>query len=268
MSDFRPARLRPIERSSFRRRVRASAAFLGDEAPIDPSGINDAAVRDALERISDAIAARDLPAALAAERSLPPLVGAEPAIVDRLATLRLLEGDPATAAAALGAVAVESPRLELLRAIALAALEDLDELERHVDSTVGTAWARPGLALVDTVLGRVRADAMGYHALGDPSAEYCARLAGRLGARVAFDASDTGNVPSGARLLTIAQSAMDEVLRLLAPCTPARPSLARCLVGTIDRMARDLGLCVSAGNDASPLAVSLRDRAEMHLRAA
>ncbi|MBL9147811.1 MAG: hypothetical protein JNM94_03875 [Phycisphaerae bacterium] len=151
MSEFRPDRIRRIEQLACARATHRADA-LAAEGPMPCDGGVSEDVRASIAAIDRAVAAGDVRRALECERRLPASIDADPAIVDRVATLRLLEGDAVTALAVLGAVARPTPRLDLLRAVALLALDDADSLDLHLEELADEPAARPLASIVAAIL--------------------------------------------------------------------------------------------------------------------
>jgi hypothetical protein len=273
MSEFRPTRIRRLEQlTSMRAANRAFA--LAAEGPMPcPHSMPDA-TRAAIDEIDRAVAAGDIAWAFAAERRLPASIDAEPAIVDRIATLRLLEGDAVTALAVLGAVARPSPRLDLLRVVALVALDDHDSLDLHLEELCDEPSDRPLAAVVAAALAAQArplypdvAAAAPRHA--DPSPSFCGIMTATVAAR------RSANVPCTAA--SLCEAALRELSLLLAPfaglgTAGTRSSgLARRLMSALTGLARDLGLTHAIARqadlpDAESVAVRVSDRRHLQCR--
>lgn len=126
---------------------------------------------ETLDRIDEALDAADLDRARHLERLLPQELGAEPAVIDRLATLRLLEGDVTTAAALLGACPVSTPRLDLLRAIT--ALRQDDMLTAFAVANGDCARRSLCLRIIAAVVSGLTAWEQGIRVGADTTAAVC-----------------------------------------------------------------------------------------------
>ncbi|MDZ4828967.1 MAG: hypothetical protein SGJ09_02055 [Phycisphaerae bacterium] len=235
-------------RSISRSRTRESLSAELRE-PLDdlPPGI----AFDVLTQLDRALDAGNLPLALALERLLPSTLGTDPAIVDRLVTLRILEGDVTTAAAGLGTCPIATPRLDFLRRIVAIQLDQLD-----ATSTSDSAEA-PILAVMTALVGHVlharpRGNLRrGFEAASDATAAACAVVARR---------------PSPVATLTFALIAIENLLDM--PGRPPAGSLASAVLATLRGVAVDLGITLGAPSPTDELAVTPSDRQRLRLRAA
>lgn len=209
-----------------------------------------------LERIDAALDEGNLRRALALERLLPSTLGAEPAVVDRLVTLRLLEGDVQTAAAGLGASPAVGgsngtrPRLRLLALVVAVGVGDPAAIAAEMASPGPCGLACRCLGLILEALGAAstRPDRLGPGA--DPAAALC---------RIAAE------YPRPVASLTAALGLLEQLLVGLA--LRQSPNAARAL-RAIRGVARDLDIGFDALAGSDELAVTPSDRATLRLRAA
>lgn len=208
-----------------------------------------------LSQLDRALDAGNLPLALALERLLPSTLGTEPAIVDRLVTLRLLEGDIGTAAAGLGTCPTSTPRLDFLRKIVAILNDRLD-----VASAAGAADT-PIAAVLSALLSHVRytgscrSERHGFAAAGDATAAACEVV---------------GRRPSPVATLTFALIAIENLLDVSGRLVAG--SLAAAVLAALRGVALDLGIALGTGpradDAAGELAVTPSDRQRLRLRAA
>lgn len=230
------------------RRPRAGAEPMLDECePL--SGLAPGIASSFLVLIDRALELNDLAAATRVERLLPPSLGSDPAVVDRRATLRILEGDLATAGAALGGCPMLTPRLDLLRAILTARRGDSFRLFGLVHGA--SSGASLGLRTLAALLSRAVLAEGGYRLTGDPIRAVCDACRER----------SNGPIPGPS---TIGRT-VRQLLRLLGRTAP-RGTLAAALIDGLREIAADLGL--EAEPPASGLAVTPEDRDRLHLRVA
>lgn len=126
---------------------------------------------ETLDRIDEALDAGDLARAKHLERLLPQNLGAEPAVIDRLATLRLLDGDLETAGALLGACPVSTPRLDLLRAVV--ALRHDDMLTAFAVASSESARRSLCLRIIAAIVSGLTAWEQGIRVGADTTAAVC-----------------------------------------------------------------------------------------------
>ena len=213
--------------------------------------------------IDRAIDRGDLDAAMRIERLLPADLGSDPAVVDRLATLRLLEGDLATARAALGAAPRSSPRLAFLRAIIDLHDGRMSQAEARLAEArgPGSPTASPCLLsqILTDLLAATEAIPSGYRLRTEAACR-----GGRSASSVA-EGPDAGPAALGRALRTLHQ--------LLARSSP-EATLAGFLARAIGSAAADLGADLptrpadrGASSEAG-LAVTTADRDRILRRAA
>jgi hypothetical protein len=201
---------------------------LGDERHESLSSLPRGIATSILERIDEALALGEQGNALLLERMLPPTLGAEPAVVDRLATLRLIEGDVTTASAALGACPQSTPRLDLLRMV--------------IAVHRGDAALAPHQGVVALVLEALVRHAGGE--LADSTSALCAIVAGRA-----------------APVATLT-AALVELEQLLTP--EREDSLSARVLAALRGVATDLGLTLNTASISPDLAVTPSDCAFLH----
>jgi hypothetical protein len=209
---------------------------------------------ETLQRIDDALDAADLGRAKHLERLLPQSIGAEPAVVDRLATLRILEGDLATAAALLGAAPQSTPRLDLLRAVV--ALRQDDMLTAFALANGETARRSLCLRIIAAVVSGLTAWEQGIRVGADTTAAVC-------------EATREGTSATSG----IGSAALTPALRTLGSLLPddAPGTFMHAVRLALTGIAEDLGIPLpvpTAIPSAGTLGVDPDDRKGMNLRAA
>lgn len=211
---------------------------------------------ETLALMDDAIDAGDLDRARHLERLLSESIGGEPAIIDRLATLRLLEGDLHGAASHLGSCPMSTPRLDLLRAIV--ALRNDDMLSAFAIANGETARRSLCLRIIAAVVAGLTAWEQGIRVGADTTASVCE--ATREGAEATSGVGPAALVPA---LRTLGALLPD------ADAGTFMHAMRMALVG----IAEDLGIPLPvAGTGTTPpsqgLGVTPDDRNGMNLRAA
>jgi hypothetical protein len=187
---------------------------------------------ETLGLIDAALEAGDRERAKQLETLLPPSLVAEPPVVDRLATIRLLEGDVDRAAELLDACPHATPRLDLLRAVVCLRRDDL--LSAFAIANGLSARRSLCLRVLAAVVSSLTAWEQGVHVKSDPTAAVCEAT------RESFDAS------SG-----IGPASLIPALRALRMLLPhAKPgSFPAAINEAIVSVAHDLGIPIDETPD-------------------
>lgn len=217
--------------------------------PLDPLengvGVETLALMDEAMDCGDLVRARHL------ERLLPHGLGNEAAVIDRLATLRLLENEIDPAASLLGACPHSTPRLDLLRAVV--ALRHDDMLSAYAIASSESARRSLCLRIVAAVVSGLTAWEQGVRVGADTTAAVC---------EATREGSD---VTAG-----VGPAALTPALRVLGTLLPDAPSgtfmhaIRMALVG----IAEDLGIPLPVPGATTSLGITPDDRDGLNLRAA
>lgn len=229
------------------RNPRSNDAMPDLREPLD--ALENGVAVETLDRIDEALDAGDLARAKHLERLLPESVGAEPAIIDRLATLRLLDGQIEAAAALLVSCPLTTPRLDLLRAVV--ALRQDDMLTAFAIANGETCRRSLCLRIIAAIVSGLTAWEQGIRVGADTTAAVCE--ATREGTNATSGLGPTALLPAlrtlGSLLPDAEQGTFMHAIRL-------------ALVG----IAEDLGIPLPVPN--LTLGVTPDDRDGLNLRAA
>jgi hypothetical protein len=230
----------------------ASPTPLDRHEPLDtlPPGI----AAELLSMIDRAIDRDEAHVAARLERMLPWSMTTEPAVLDRHVTLRLLEGEVASAQTALDATPATTPRLDLLRAVVAIRLGD--PLGAFAWSHGLSAARSLALRVVSAILAAIERTPTGYRMVSDPAPAVCAASRG----------APDPTIGTGPGCIAPTLRMLDGLLGSEADAVTAAHDLAATVRTAIAGLASDLGLTLAV--EATPLAVTPDDGVRLGLRAA